>query len=170
MKFEEELAVDDSAKKQAELEKIRKEKSELEQEKENQELIQTQMDEIKRELEELKYGPAGRRNKYNQSRLDAPDTLEAKIATLGIPLLLELVFPEEKKRDMMKEFENAELENRKPDLHKIFGSKEMDEEHIRFLKKYLKEQSKRKNHSIPTNYVKPRLRIKNLEAMLSNHN
>jgi len=170
MKFEEELAVDNSAKKQAELDKIRKEKSELEQEKENQELIQTQMDEIKRELEELKYGPAGRRNKYNQSRLDAPDTLEAKITTLGIPILLELLFPEEKKRDMMKEFENAELENRKPDLHKIFGSREMDEDNIRFLKKYLKKYPNKKDSIKSTNYVKPRLRIENFESMLPNHN
>jgi len=70
----------------------------------------------------------------------------------------------------MKEFEKAELEDRKPDLHKIFGSREMDEDHIRFLKKYLKEQSKRKNPSKPTNYVKLRLGIENLEAMLPNYN
>jgi len=140
MKFEEKLAVDNSAKKQAELEKIRKEKSELEKEKENHELIKNQMNVMKQEIEDLKYGPIGRRNKYNQSRLDSPDTLEEQLYTIGLPLLVELVLPEEKKRDMMKEFEKAELENRKPDLHKIFGSREMDEDHIRFLKKYLKEQ------------------------------
>ncbi len=170
MKFEEELAVDNSAKKQAELEKIRKEKSELEKEKESHELIKNQMNVMKQEIDELKYGQTGRKNKYNQGRLDAPDTLEAKITTLGIPILLELLFPEEKKRDMMKEIEHAQLENRKPDLHKIFVSKQMDEDNMQFLKKFLKEQSKRKNPSKPTNYVKPRLRIENLEAILKNHN
>ena len=170
MKFEEKLAVDNSAKKQAELEKIRKEKSELEKEKENHELIKNQMNVMKQEIEDLKYGPIGRRNKYNQSRLDSPDTLEEQLYTIGLPLLVELVLPEEKKRDMMKEFEKAELENRKPDLHKIFGSREMDEDHIRFLKKYLKEQSKRKNPSKSTNYVRPRLRFENFEEILANHN
>jgi len=142
----------------------------LEKEKGNQESFKNQMNEMKQEIEELKYGPTGRKNKYNQGRLDAPDTLEAKIGTLGIPLLLELLLPEEKKRDMMKEIEHAKLENRKPDLHKIFVSKQMDEDNMRFLKKFLKEQSRRKNPSKPTNYVKPRLRIENLEAILINHN
>ena len=93
-----------------------------------------------------------------------------KILTMGIPILLELLFPEEKKRDMMKEFENAELENRTPDLHKIFGSRKMDEENIQFLKKFLKEHQNKKDSSKSTNYVKPRLRIENFEAMLPNHN
>jgi len=139
-------------------------------EKEQQESFKEQMDEMKQELEELKYGPTGRRNKYNQNRLDAPDTLEMQLYTIGIPILLELVLSEEKKRDMMKEFENAELENRKPNLHKIFGSREMDEDHIQFLKKYLKEHPNQKDSSKSTNYVKPRLRFENLETMLSNHN
>jgi len=141
-----------------------------EKEKENQESIKNQMNEIKQELEELKYGPTGRRNKYNQNYVNAPVPSEMKILTMGIPILLELLFPEEKKRDMMKEFENAELENRKPDLHKIFGSKQMDEDNIQFLKKYLKEHQNKKDSSKSTNYVKPRLRIENLEAMLPNHN
>ena len=165
-----ELIVDSTEKLEIKNKKLESEKSELEKEKENQESIRNQMDEMKRELEELKYGPTGRRNKYNQERLNSPDTPEMQLYTIGIPTLLELVLTEEKKRDMMKEFEKADLENRKPDLHKIFGSREMDEEQIQFLKKYLKEQSKKKNPSKPTNYVKPRLRIENLEAMLSNHN
>jgi len=89
---------------------------------------------------------------------------------LGLPILLELLFPEEKKRDMMKEFEKAELENRKPNLHKVFGSKEMAEEEMQFLKKFLKEQSNRKNISKPTNYVKPRLRIENFESIFADYN
>ena len=71
---------------------------------------------------------------------------------------------------MMEEFEKAELENRKPDLHKIFGSRQMDEDNIRFLKQYLKEHQNKKDSSKSTNYVKPRLRIENLQAMLPNHN
>ena len=104
----------------------------------DQESFKDQIDTVKQELDELKYGPTGRRNKYNQERLNSIDTPEMKLITLGIPLLLELVFPEEKKRDMMKEFEKAELENRKPNLHKVFGSKEMAEEEMQFLKKFLK--------------------------------
>ncbi len=165
-----ELIIDSTEKLQIKNEKLESEKSELEKEKENQESIRNQMDEMKRELEELKYGPTGRRNKYNQERLNSPDTPEMQLYTIGILTLLELVLSEEKKRDMMKEFEKADLENRKPDLHKIFGSREMDEEQIQFLKKFLKEQSKRKNSSKPTNYVRPRLRIENFEAMLPNHN
>ena len=136
----------------------------------DQESFKDQIDTVKQELEELKYGPTGRRNKYNQNYVNAPVPSEMKILSMGIPILLELLFPEEKKRDMMKEFEKADLENRKPDLHKIFGSREMDEEQIQFLKKFLKEQSKRKNSSKPTNYVRPRFRIENFEAMLPNHN
>jgi len=165
-----ELTIDSSERKQAELEKIKKEKSELEKEKENQESIRNQMDEMKQELEELKYGPTGRRNKYNQNYVNAPVPPEMKILTMGIPILLELLFPEQKKRDMMEEFEKAELENRKPDLHKIFGSRQMDEDNIRFLKQYLKEHQNKKDSSKSTNYVKPRLRIENLQAMLPNHN
>jgi len=166
LKFEVDLVIDDSAKKQAELDKVYKEKSELEKERENQELIQTQMDKIKQELDEIKYGPIGRRNKYNQNRLDTPGM---KLATLGIPLLIELLFPEEKKRDMMKEFEKAEIENRKPNLHKIFGNKQMDEEQMQFLKKYIKEHPYKKDSSKSTNYMKPKLRL-NLEAMLPDYN
>ena len=70
---------------------------------------------------------------------------------------------------MMKEFEKAELENRKPNLHKIFGSKEMAEEQMQFLKKFLKEKSKRTNPSEPTNYVRPRLRIENLESIFADY-
>ena len=136
----------------------------------DQESFKDQIDLMKQELEELKYGPTGRRNKYNQGRLDVPDTPEMKLVTMGIPLLLELLFTEEKKRDMMKEFEKAELENRKPNLHKIFGTKQMAEEQIQFLKKYLKEQSKRKNPSKPTKYVMPKFRIENLEATFADYN
>jgi len=149
---------------------IRKEKSELEKEKENHELIKNQMNVMKQEIEDLKYGPIGRRNKYNQSRLDSPDTTEMQILAMGIPILLELVLSEEKKRDMMKEFEKAELENRKPNLRKILVSKEMAEEEMQFLKKFLKEHRNKKDSSKSTNYVKPRLRIENFEAMLSNYN
>ena len=85
-------------------------------------------------------------------------------------MLLELVFTEEKKRDMMKEFEKAELEYRKPDLHKIFGSRQMDEDNIRFLKKYITKHQHKKDSPKSTNCVKPRLRFENLEAMLPNHN
>lgn len=131
-----------------------------EKEKENQEFIQNQMNEMKQELEELKYGPVGRKNKYNQGQIDAPDTPEMKLITMGIPLLLELVFPEEKKRDMMREFENSELENRIPNLHKIFGNKQMDADQIQFLKKYVKENHKT-NFSKSIIHTTPRLRIKN---------
>jgi len=125
---------------------------------------------MKQEIEELKYGPIGRRNKYNQNYVNAPVSSEMKPLTMAIPFLLELLFPEEKKRNMMKEFEKAELEDRKPDLHKIFGSRQMDEDNIQFLKKYLKEHPNQKDSSKSTNYVKPRLRFENLETMLSNHN
>ena len=134
-----------------------------EKEKENQELIKKQMNEMKLELEELKYGPSGRKNKYNQSQIDAPDTPEMKLITMGIPLLLELVFPEEKKQDMMREFEKSELENRIPDLHKIFGNKQMDADQIRFLKKYVKENNTKKIISTSTNQMKPKLRFRHLE-------
>jgi len=136
----------------------------------DQESFKDQIDTVKQELEELKYGPTGRRNKYNQNYVNAPVPPEMKILTMGIPILLELLFPEEKKRDMMKEFEKADLENRKPDLHKIFGSRQMDEDHIRFLKKYLKEHQNKKDSSKYTNYVKPRLRIENLEATFADYN
>jgi len=136
----------------------------------DQKSFKDQIDIVKQELEELKYGPTGRRNKYNQSRLDAPDTPEMQLYTIGIPLLLELVLPEEKKRSMMKEFEKAELENRKPNLYKIFGNREMAEEQIQFLKKFLNEKSKRTNPSESTNYVRPRLRIENFELIFADYN
>ncbi len=163
IEFENDLTIYSDNKTLTELEQLK-------QKQVDQDLIQTQMDEIKQEIEELKYGPTGRRNKYNQNYVNAPVPSEMKILTMAIPILLELLFPEEKKRDMMKEFEKAELEDRKPDLHKIFGSRQMDEDHIRFLKKFLREHRHKKDSSKSTNYVKPRLRIENLEAMLQNHN
>jgi len=165
-----ELIIDSTEKLEIKNKKLESEKSELENEKENQESIRIQMDEMKQEIDELKYGPTGRRNKYNQNYVDTPVPSEMKILSMGIPILLELLFPEEKKRDMMKEFENAELENRKPNLHKIFGSREMDEENMRFLKKFLKEHQNKKNSSKSTNYMKPRLRIENLEATFTDYN
>ncbi len=165
-----ELIIDSTEKLEIKNKKLESEKSELENEKENQESIRIQMDEMKQEIDELKYGPTGRRNKYNQNYVDTPVPSEMKILSMGIPILLELLFPEEKKRDMMKEFENAELENRKPNLHKIFGSREMDEENMRFLKKFLKEHQNKKDSSKSTNYMKPRLRIENLEATFTDYN
>lgn len=129
-----ELTIDNSERKHIELEKIKKEKSELEKEKEIQDSLKNEIDMMKQDLEELKYGPTGRKNKYNQSRLDATETPKMKIINMGIPLLLELLLPEKKKRDMMREFEKAELENREPNLHKIFGNKQMDAEEMEFLK------------------------------------
>ena len=46
----------------------------------------------------------------------------------------------------------------------------MAEEQIQFLKKFLKDKSDRKNSSKLTNYVKPRLRIENLESIFADYN
>ncbi|MGI0041805.1 MAG: hypothetical protein ACRD94_07565, partial [Nitrosopumilaceae archaeon] len=87
----------------------------------------------------------------------------------GIPLLIELLLPEEKKRAMMKEFEKAELENRKPDFHAIFGIQRMTEEQVRLLRESVKKYREEYGNSKPINSFKPRFRIENLEAELSNY-
>ena len=139
-------------------------------ENENQDSIKNQMNEMKKELEDLKYGPTGRMNKYNKLRVNAPNTPEMQLFTTGFPILLELLLPEEKKRDMMKELEQAKLENRKPDLHKVFGTLRMTEEQVQQLRECVKEYRSKYDHSKPANNFKPRFRIENLEATLADYN
>lgn len=139
-------------------------------EKENQESIKNQMNEIKHELEELKYGPTGRRNMYNKAQVEAPATPETQLVTIGFPLLLELLLPEEKKRDMMKELEKAKLENRKADLHNVFGTQRMTEEQVQQLRECVKEYHSKHDYSKPAIDHKPRFRIENLEATLADYN
>jgi len=98
LKFESDLILDDS--------KI------IKNENEQQKSLKNQIDEMKEELEELKYGATGRRNNYNQNRLNTPNTPGAQLLATGIPLLIELLLPEEKKRLMMKEFLASKKENR----------------------------------------------------------
>jgi integrase len=163
LKVEPDLTVNNEERIKIKQEQIDVGNYELEQEKENQQLMKNQMDEMKQEIEELKYGPISRKNKYNQERLDAPGTPKMKIINTGIPLLIELLFPEEKKRDMMREFEKAEQENREPNLHKIFGNRSMDETEIQFLKKYVKENNAKKVSLKSTNSSKHRLKFRHLE-------
>jgi len=139
-------------------------------ENENQDSIKNQMNEMKKELEELKYGPTGRMNKYNKLRVNTPNTPEMQLFTTGFPILLELLLHEEKKRDMMKELEQAKLENRKPDLHKVFGTPRMTEEQVQQLRECVKEYRSKYDHSKPANNFKPRFRIENLEATLADYN
>ncbi|MGI0040356.1 MAG: tyrosine-type recombinase/integrase [Nitrosopumilaceae archaeon] len=133
------------------------------------ESVKDQMAKMKEELEDLKYGAPGRGNRYNKVRLDASDSPAMKIFAMGIPLLLEMLLPEEKKRAMMKEFEKAELENRKPDLHAIFGIQRMTEGQVRLLRESVTKYRKEFGYSKPENNFKPRFRIENLEAALSNY-
>jgi integrase len=133
------------------------------------ESVMDQMAQMKEELEDLKYGPSGRANRYNKVRLYAPDTPETKIFTTGISLLFELLLPEEKKRAMMKEIEKAELENRKPDFHAIFGTQRMTNEQVTLLRECIKEYHKEYNYSKSEPDFKQRFRIENLEIMLSNY-
>jgi len=155
LKFEPDLILDDS--------KIIKNESE------QQKSLKNQIDEMKEELEEIKYGLTGRRNEYNQSRLNAPDTPIAQLLTTGVPLLIELLLPEEKKRIMMKEFEQAKLENRKPDLHEAFGTPRMTTEQVILLRESVKDHRKKYGYSKPSNDFKPRFRIENLEMILAGY-
>ena len=102
-----------------------------EREKENHDSIKNQMDEMREELEEIKYGVIGRRNQHNQARLDASKTREAQLLVTGMQMLIEMLLPEKQKRDMMKEIELAKLENRKPDLHEVFGTPKMFREQVK---------------------------------------
>ena len=138
-------------------------------EKEDRDSIKNQMDKMREELEEIKYGLTGRRNEYNQSRLNAPDTPGARLVTTGIPLLIEWLLPEEKKRSMMKEFEEAKLENRKPDLHKAFGTPRMTKDQVEQLRECVREHCKKYGYSKPTNDLRPRYRIENLEMILAGY-
>ena len=155
LKFESDLILDDSII--------------IKNESEQQKSLKNQIDEMKEELEELKYGLTGRRNEYNQSRLNTPNTLGAQLVATGVPLLIELLLPEEKKRIMMKEFEEAKLENRKPDLHKAFGTPRMAEEQATLLRESVKDHRKKHGYSKPSNDFKPRFRIENLEMILAGY-
>jgi len=84
-------------------------------------------------------------------------------------LLIELLLPEEKKRIMMKEFEQAKLENRKPDLHEAFGTPRMTEEQVILLRESVKDHRKKYGYSKPANDFKPRFRIENLETILAGY-
>jgi len=155
LKFESDLILDDS--------------KFIKNENEQQKSLKNQIDEMKEELEELKYGTTGRRNKYNQSRLNAPNTPGAQLFATGVPLLIELLLPEEKKRFMMKEFEEAKLENRKPDLHKVFDTPRMTLAQVEQLREYVKDYRKNNEYSKPKNNFKPRFRIENLEMVLAEY-
>ena len=117
LKFESDLILDDS--------------KFIKTESEQQKSIQNQLDAVREELGEIKYGVIGRRNQYNQARLDAANTREAQLLVTGMQMLIEILLPEKQKRDMMKEIELAKLENRKPNLHQVFGTPKMFREQVR---------------------------------------
>ncbi len=70
---------------------------------------------------------------------------------------------------MMKEFEQAKLENRKPDLHKAFGTPRMTEEQVILLRESVKDHRNKYGYSKPSNDFKPRFRIENLEMILAGY-
>ena len=164
-----ELAIDQNERLRLENELQQKTISELQQKENGDESIKNQMTKMQEELEELKYGAIGRRNEYNQSRLNAPNTPRAQLVAMGVPLLIELLLPEEKKRAMMKEFEQAKLENRKPDLHKAFGTPRMTQDQVEQLRESVKGYRKKHGYSKPPNDFKPRFRIENLEMILAGY-
>ena len=145
-----------------------------EKENENHESIKQEMKLIKKQLdykiEEVRYGPIARTKEYYKSRLDAGDSPEVKLMSMFFQLAIELLLPEDKKRAMMKELEQATLEKRKPDLHKIFGTQRMTDEQVKLLRESIKNYRKTPRTIVtPGKLFRPRIRIENLEAILAKY-
>lgn len=145
-----------------------------EKENENNESIKKEIEQIRKQLddkiEEVKYGPTARVAEYYKSRLDAGDGPEVRLISMFFQLAIELLLPEDKKREMMKELEQAILEKRKPDLHKIFGTQRMTNEQVRLLQESLKNYRKKPRNTVTTNKLVPRFRVEHLENLLAEYN
>ena len=76
--------------------------------------------------------------------------------------------PESKKRAMVKEIQKAKSENRKPDLHTVFGTR-MTDEQVKLLREHVKNHPKEHRKPSSTKSLKPRFRIERLEQVLASY-
>lgn len=140
-----------------------------EKEKKSHDVIEEQMKEMREELEDFKYGITARMNEYRKISPSIEDGANRRLIGMVLPLFIEFGLPEEKKRAMMKEFEQAALENRKPDLNSVLGVEPMSEEQVRLLREIVRDYRKKHGYSKPANDFKPRYRIENQESMLAEY-
>jgi len=130
------------------------------------EQYQKQMDVMQKQIEDLKYGLTGRTNMYNEQLVPLDISSTHYLANSLLSLLIESGLSEEQKVAMMKEFELAKKENRKPDLRKTWNVPRMTQEQVKdmrsLLDNYQQDKSK-KQDSIESktqknNYRLPRYR------------
>ena len=90
------------------------------------------------------------------------------LSGMFLPLLIELAMPESKKRAMVKEIQKAKSENRKPDLHTVFGTR-MTDEQVKLLREHVKNHPIEHRKRSSTKSSKPRFRFERLEKLLATY-
>ena len=108
-------------------------------EKENSEhdSVKKEMGEMRKELDDLKYGLTGRTNMYNEQLTPLDVSSAHYFANSLLSLMIELGLSEEQKVAMMKEFELAKKENRTPDLRKAWNLPRMTQEQVKDMRALL---------------------------------
>ena len=100
------------------------EKEHLENEETRKEMYAIK-EKLEKEIEELKYGPQGRAASYAKARIAADDDKTSQLLTIVVPLLIELLLPEDAKRRWWKEAEMARERGEELDLKNVFGEHEL---------------------------------------------
>lgn len=103
-----------------------------------------------------------------ETALEIEEKEKEDLSGLFLPLLIELAMPESKKRAMVKEIQKAKAENRKPDLHTIFGTR-MTDEQVKLLREHVKNRPKEHRKPSSTKSSKLRFRFERLEQVLASY-
>lgn len=123
-------------------------------------------EEVQSELDELKYGPPARGSRYAKALLSNCNTLQGQVLSKLLILLLEVAFPEEKKRAMMKELERAEMENDQAHIWEAMGINV--EENKKYLVDLLQRLAKEKPQQGKKGIKPPKLDFARVTEYLAN--
>ncbi len=149
-----ELTIDDS-------ERIKLEKKKLEQDKDTVEKQRIENEKLLNRLEEVQYGTEGRGSIYAKNMLKLKDDEISKMIYTVFSMVVELVYPEEKKREIFKKIQHAKQTGERID-GRIFADGEglTREQKLAIIEQIANQPRKKSERKLP------RLNLKLLENEL----
>ncbi len=152
-----ELTIDDS-------ERVNLAKKKLEQDKDVVEKQRIENEKLLNRLEEIQYGAEGRGSIYAKNMLKLRDDEISKMIYTVFSMMIELLYPEEKKREIFKKLEHARQTGEKID-GRLFGDEEglTRTQKLAIIEKIVNQPGKKSEHKLP------RLNLNLLENELITH-
>jgi len=138
-----ELTIDDS-------ERVNLAKKKLEQDKDVVEKQRIENEKLLSRLEEVQYGPEGRGSIYAKNMLKLKDDKTSKMFCTIISMMIELLYPEEKKREIYKKIEYAKQTGEKIDGTVFANDDDFTRtQELAIIKKIVNQPRKKSEYKLP---------------------